>query len=232
MPDLLVVEDVERVSRFLTRGLEAEGHKVAVAATGPEGYARAVSQDFDLLILDVMLPGFSGKDLCRKLRADGKLTPVLMLTALDSVVDKVECLRGGADDYLVKPFDFDELTARVDALIRRARGQAAEVNSRIEIAGIVIDRDAKTISRHGELVDFTAREFQLLELFASSPGKVLSRSRILNKIWGYDADPMTNVVDVYIKRIRAKLNWQSDGGPIQTVRGYGYRFADPGETAH
>jgi len=213
------------VARFVRQGLEAEGHKVALAASGPEGFARIGEQHFDLMILDVMLPGFSGRELCRRVRALGDSTPIMMLTAVDDVSEKVECLRSGADDYIVKPFDFDELTARVEALVRRGQGRSSEeAPARISGAGITIDRHAKTVMLAGREVEFTPRELQLLETLMTSANRVLSRTRLLNKVWGYDADPMTNVVDVYIKRIRTKLNFDAETGPIRTVRGYGYRF--------
>lgn len=227
-----MVEDVERVARFVKQGLEAEGHRVAIATNGPDGLAIAGEQSFDLLILDVMLPGYSGRELCRRVRALGNATPIMMLTALDEISEKVECLRGGADDYLVKPFDFDELTARVEALVRRGQGRNDEAPSRLSADGLVLDRHAKTVMMRGRELEFTAREFQLLETLMLSPNRVLSRTRLLNKVWGYDSDPMTNVIDVYIKRIRAKLGFHPDTGPIRTVRGYGYRFCDDDGSDH
>ncbi len=227
MPDLLLVEDAPKVAEFVRQGLISEGHCVTVAETGPGGFALARDQSFDLLILDVMLPGFSGQELCRKLRAAGDETPIMMLTAVDEVSEKVDCLRGGADDYLVKPFDFDELTARIDALVRRGHNRAELVSPRLTAAGITIDRAAMTVTCHGAEVELTPRELQLLQTLMEAPNRVLSRTRLLNKIWGYDSDPLTNVIDVYIKRIRSKLDMDAETGPIRTVRGYGYRFAAP-----
>ena len=221
---LLLVEDDARVADFLTRGLEAEGYAVAHAGDGPQGLARATNEPFDVLILDVMLPGFSGRELCQKLRAQGITTPVLMLTALDATEDKVEGLRGGADDYLTKPFDFDELLARIEALIRRGRGYEAKPDPRVAVGDITLDREAMEVRKAGRPVELTGKEFQLLDLLMSAPGKVMSRTRILNKVWGYDSDPLTNVVDVYIRRIRAKLELDPETGPIRTVRGYGYKM--------
>ena len=221
---LLLVEDDERVRRFVVRGLEAEGFSVAVACDGPEGFVRARSEIFDLLVLDIMLPGFSGRELCKRLRGAGVATPILMLTALDATEDKVEGLRGGADDYLTKPFDFDELLARIEALIRRGRGAATEPPPVLQAGEIILDRGAVTVHRGGQAVDLTLKEFQLLELLMSSPGKAMSRTRILNKVWGYDSDPLTNIVDVYIRRLRTKLNWDSETGLIRTLRGYGYKL--------
>ena len=223
---LLLVEDDERVSRFVVRGLAAEGHAVAIASNAPQGLAMARAEPFDVLILDVMLPGYSGKDLCQRLRASGIGSPILMLTALDAVEDKVDGLRSGADDYLTKPFDFEELLARVEALIRRAKGSPAEPVRVLQAGDVTLDRESKTVHRQGRLIELTAKEFQLLELLLSSPGKVMSRTRILNKVWNHDSDPLTNVVDVYIRRLRTKLGLDPDRGLIRTLRGYGYKL-DP-----
>lgn len=226
--ELLLVEDDERVRRFVLRGLEAEGYSVTVAPDGLEGFARASGENYDVLILDVMLPGIDGKELCRRLRKADISTPILMLTALDHTEDKVGALRGGADDYLTKPFDFEELLARIEALGRRGRGFSAEPASVVEIRNVRLERDAMRVLLGGEPVELTAKEYQLLDLLLSSPGKVFSRTRILNKVWGYDSDPLTNVVDVYIRRLRAKMRWDSETGWIRTIRNYGYRL-DPGE---
>jgi len=226
MSDLLLVEDAAKVAEFVRSGLRAEGHCVTVAKTGPVGFDLAREQSFDLLILDVMLPGYSGQELCRKLRAAGNETPIMMLTAVDGVAEKVECLRGGADDYLVKPFDFDELAARIEVLVRRGHGRAEAMPATLSAGGITIDEAAKTVTCHDTEIEFTPREFQLLLTLMSAPNRVLSRTRLLNKIWGYDSDPLTNVIDVYIKRIRSKLSMDAETGAIKTVRGYGYRFVD------
>lgn len=224
--NLLLVEDDERVRRFVVRGLQAEGHAVTLACDGAEGFARASSEHYDVLVLDVMLPRLDGRQLCVRLREANLCTPILMLTALDQVEAKVEALRGGADDYLTKPFDFDELLARLEALGRRSRDYSTEPPKVVEIFNLRIDRDAMTVALNGTPVALTAKEFQLLDMFVAARGKVLSRTRILNKIWGYDSDPLTNVVDVYVRRLRSKMGWESQSGWIQTVRSYGYRL-DP-----
>jgi DNA-binding response OmpR family regulator len=224
---VLLVEDDERVRRFVLQGLEAEGYSVAVAEDGNCGFERARSEPFDVLVLDVMLPGLDGRAICHRLREHHVPTPILMLTALDQVDAKVCALRQGADDYLTKPFDFDELLARIEALARRSRGFAHEPPPRLRIGELIIDRDSMRVSWAGEPLDLTAKEYQLLDLFVASPGKVLSRTRILNRIWGYDSDPLTNVVDVYVRRLRAKLHWDSETGWIRTVRNYGYRLDPP-----
>lgn len=225
---LLLVEDDARVADFLTRGLEAEGYAVAHAADGPAGLARATTgEPYELMIFDVMLPGFSGRELTERLRAQNVTTPILMLTAMDATEDKVEGLRGGADDYLTKPFDFDELLARIEALIRRGRGFEQKPDPRLVVGDLVLDRESMEVRIGGRVVELTAKEFQLLDLLMASAGKVMSRTRILNKVWGYDSDPLTNVVDVYIRRIRAKLDIDPEHGPIRTVRGYGYKIEAP-----
>jgi DNA-binding response OmpR family regulator len=223
---LLLVEDDERVMRFVVRGLEAEGYSVAVAGDAPKGFVLAGAEPFDVLILDLMLPGYSGKDLCQRLRAAGNGTPILMLTARDAIEDKVDGLRSGADDYLTKPFDFEELLARIEALMRRNKCGSAEPVRVLQAGDVTLDRESMTVRRQGRAVELTTKEFQLLELLMSSPGKVMSRTRILNKVWNYASDPLTNVVDVYIRRLRNKLELDPDRGLIRTLRGYGYRL-DP-----
>lgn len=224
---LLLVEDDERVRRFVVRGLEAEGYSVAVAGDGPQAFALARTEPFEVMILDLMLPGYSGRELCQRLRATGVGSPILMLTALDAVEDKVDGLRSGADDYLTKPFDFEELLARIEALLRRAKGSQAEPVRVLQAGDVTLDRESMAVRRQGRLIELTAKEFQLLELLMSSPGKVMSRTRILNKVWNHDSDPLTNVVDVYIRRLRTKLGLDPDRGLIRTLRGYGYKL-DPG----
>ena len=226
--DLLLVEDDERVLRFVRRGLEAEGYSVTAVQNGKDGIQRAQGENYDVLILDIMLPGLNGREVCRQLREVGVPTPILMLTALDHTDDKVECLRGGADDYLTKPFDFEELLARLEALARRGRGFPSEPPAMLEVGNITIDRKSMRVLLDGQPVELTAKEYQLLDLLLSSPGRVFSRTRILNKVWGYDSDPLTNVVDVYIRRLRAKMNWDRDTGWIRTIRNYGYRL-DPSD---
>lgn len=229
MMDVLLVEDDERVQRFVVRGLEVEGYSVTLAKDGMEGINCAREGPYDVMILDVMLPRIDGRTICRRLREERINTPILMLTALDQTDEKVGALRGGADDYLTKPFDFDELLARLEALARRGRGLASEMSSMVRMGGLVLERESMRVQWNGSPLELTAKEFRMLELFISSPNKVLSRTRILNKVWGYDSDPLTNVVDVYIRRLRAKLGWHADSGWIRTIRNYGYRFDPPAD---
>jgi DNA-binding response OmpR family regulator len=222
---VLLVEDDARVADFLQRGLRAEGYAVVVARTGPEGLKLGRTGEPDLVILDRMLPGMEGLEVCQQLRAAGSKVPILMLTALDTTEEKVEGLTVGADDYLSKPFAFDELLARMTALLRRA-GDYRQAPDRLEVADLVLDRQDLKVQRGGRVVELTAKELVLLELLMRAPGRVLSRARILSAVWGASTDPLTNVVDVYIRRLRAKID---DGSPrplIRTVRGYGYKI-DP-----
>jgi DNA-binding response OmpR family regulator len=223
--NLLVVEDDARVADFLTRGLRAEGYRVQALKTGEEALALARQEPPALILLDVMLPGISGMEVCQQLRAARIATPVLMLTAMGTVQDRVAGLRCGADDYLTKPFAFEELLARIEALLRRPPVMV-ERSSVLSVGPISFDRERMMVTRDGEPVAMTAREMALLELLMSSPGRLFSRERILANVWGVDEDPLTNVVDVYIRRLRAKID--ADGpSMISTVRGLGYRFEAP-----
>lgn len=221
--NLLLVEDEERVADFIQRGLSAEGWTVAVARDGETALHLAGREAFDALVLDLMLPGISGQDVCRQLRARNDRTPVLMLTALDKVDDRVAGLRIGADDYLAKPFDFDELVARIEALIRREKRFAGErAQGRVLASGAIsFDPQSLEVKRGDLSVDLSAKERELLKLFLANPGRVYSRERILNAVWGASSDPLTNIVDVYISRLRKKLG---GGEAIETVRGVGYRL--------
>jgi DNA-binding response OmpR family regulator len=228
VPRVLVIEDEPRVADFLARGLRAEGYAVNVARDGQEGLEMARSADYAALLLDLMLPRLDGRDLCRELRRDGHTTPILMLTAMDSLEDKVEGLAIGADDYLTKPFAFDELLARLAALIRRSRVvlQAPAASALPpSTSDLVLDREAQAAMRGGRRVDLTGKEFAVLEMLIGSAGRVISRERILSQVWGIAEDPLTNIVDVYIRRLRRKLEEEIGAGPlIVTVRGQGYRL--------
>ncbi|SFD55568.1 response regulator transcription factor [Paracidovorax konjaci] len=222
---ILIVEDDPRVSDFLQRGLRAEGYGVQLARTGTEGLALARTGEHGLLILDVMLPGMTGLDLCQSLRAEGLQVPVLMLTALSTIEDKVNGLKLGADDYLTKPFAFEELLARIEALLRRGREQRPKATA-LQVADLVLDLERMQASRAGKPIALTAKELAFLELLMSAPGRLCSRERILSNVWGVHEDPLTNVVDVYVRRLRAKID---DGHPVallKTVRGLGYRLDD------
>lgn len=222
---ILVVEDEPLMADFLRRGLQAEGHAVTAVHDGHEGQAYGLDGQFDLILMDVTLPGLSGLQVSEALRGAGVSTPILMLTARDSVADKVDGLRHGADDYLVKPYAFDELIARIEALMRRHnRSVSSPPNSPLlSHQDICFDRETMRATRAGHLLALTAKEIGILELLLTRPGAVVSRERILNSVWGVHADPLTNIVEVYMGRLRRKLN--EYGSPaIETVRSFGYRL--------
>ncbi|MCS4510589.1 response regulator transcription factor [Xylophilus ampelinus] len=227
---ILVVEDDIRVADFLLRGLQAEGYRVQLARSGPEGLEAARTGNLQLLILDLMLPGIGGLELCRTLRAEGHQVPILMLTAMGNLEDKVHGLRLGADDYLTKPFAFDELLARMEALLRRSRSRTQPPRpAALRVADLVFDRERMQASRAGQPLALTPKELAFLEVLMAAPGRVHSRERILSRVWGSSEDPLTNVVDVYVRRLRAKVDEGHALRLIKTVRGYGYRLDD---TAH
>ena len=223
--NVLLVEDEARIADFIQRGMKAEGWQVCVAAHGEAALAMIAAESFDVIVLDLMLPGISGRDVCRRLRAKKDLTPILMLTALGDVEDRVSGLRIGADDYLVKPFDFDELLARVEALARRASAfEGAETESHLLMAGSLrFDTRTLEVQCGDQRITLTLKEREILKLLLSNPGKIFSRERILGTVWRVTEDPLTNVVDVYIGRLRKKLG--ACGEPLETVRGVGYRYA-------
>ena len=225
--DILLVEDDERIVQFLKRGLKTEGYRVEVAGTGREALDLAASVDFPLIILDRGLPDMNGREVCEKLRRLGVGTPILMLTAMDTVEDKVAGLRSGADDYLTKPFAFEELLARIETLLRRRGGEPKTETAELRVADLSLNRETHEVRRGTRAIELTPKEFALLDYFMSAPGKVLSRTRILERVWGYNADPLTNVVDVYIRQLRRKIDDGFEDKLFKTVRGYGYKMEDP-----
>ncbi|MCZ8315631.1 response regulator transcription factor [Phreatobacter sp.] len=234
--NILIIEDDPRIADFLQRGLRAEGMRVQVARSGAEGLdqARAAWDDHrgggetTLVILDLMLGDMSGLDLCQTLRAGQVELPILMLTALSTVEDRVTGLRLGADDYLCKPFDFEELLARIEALRRRGRALQSPARTVLRVADLELDRVTMKVTRGGKVLALTAREMALLELLMSAPGRLFSRERILANVWGVNEDPLTNIVDVYIGRLRGKVDAGQAQPLIHTQRGLGYRLeVDP-----
>ena len=221
--NVLLIEDETRVADFIRRGLAAEGWSVDHACDGETGLEFAQASSYDVILLDLMLPGIEGQDVCRKLRARKNSTPILMLTALDAPEEKVEGLRMGADDYLPKPFDFDELVARIEALNRRATGYAVNgAATQVRVGSIVFDKTSLLVTLDGVEIELSKKERDLLVLFMSNVGRVLSRERILNSVWGMNEDPLTNVVDVYVGRLRRKIG--HEGERIVTLRNVGYRM--------
>ena len=223
--NVLVVEDDVRVADFLERGLKAEGYAITLARNGNKGLELARTGDYALIILDWMLPGLNGIEITQALRAGRVMTPILMLTAMGALTDRVQGLRVGADDYLVKPFAFEELLARMEALRRRAdAGSAAKPPESLMLADLTLDRNKMQVHRAGKRIELTAKELAVLELLLTTPQRVFSRERILANVWGASEDPLTNVVDVYIRRLRVKIDEGFDPPLIRTVRGFGYKI--------
>ena len=223
--NVLVIEDDPRVAGFLDRGLRAEGYTITLSASGTQGLELARTGDYALIILDWMLPGLTGIEVAQALRAGRVMTPILMLTAMGALGDRVQGLRVGADDYLVKPFAFEELLARMEALQRRAAVDSeSKPAETLGLADLILDRSRMQVHRAGRRIELTARELAVLELLLSAPQRVFSRERILANVWGVSEDPLTNVVDVYIRRLRAKIDEGFDSPLIRTVRGFGYKI--------
>ena len=224
---ILVVDDEASITEFVSYNLRKEGYEVAVAENGDDALALAHESTFDLVVLDVMLPGIDGYEVCRRLRAESSV-PVLFLSARDTELDKVVGLEIGGDDYLAKPFGVRELQARVKALLRRAPAGAREtgvVGETIELAGITLDEPAHVAEADGRLIDLTPREFELLACLMRHGGKVLSRDQLLREAWGWEYLTETKTVDTHVKRLRDKLEAAGvDPALVETVRGYGYRF--------
>ncbi|TME09475.1 MAG: response regulator transcription factor [Chloroflexi bacterium] len=218
---ILVVEDEPKMAGLLRRGLVEEGYAVDVAANGTDGLWAAAENPYDAVLLDLMLPDVPGIDVCRQLRERGLRVPVLMLTARDAVPDRVAGLDAGADDYLTKPFAFSELFARLRALARRGPSERPPV---LRVGNLALDPATRTVLRGSTRVELTAREFALLELLMQRPDEVLTRSRILEHVWDFAYDGDSNVVDVYIRYLREKIDRPFGRSSIETVRGSGYRL--------
>lgn len=215
---ILLVEDEKNVATFIKKGLEEEFYTVDVAENGIDGYTMATSSNYDLILLDIMLPEIDGIELCKRLRTKRVKTPILMLTALDSVRNKVEGLESGADDYLTKPFAFSEMLARIKVLMRRVSDYISELS----LDDLRMDLLSRRVFRGNKEITLTPKEFSLLEYLMRNKGRVLSRTQIIENIWGYNFDPNTNVVDVHIKFLREKIDKDFDKRLIHTVRGAGY----------
>jgi two-component system OmpR family response regulator len=222
---VLLVEDDAETSAYVARGLKEQGHGVEVAADGRDGLFLAIDQSFDVVIMDRMLPGMDGLNLVKSLRAGGVETPVIFLTALGGVGDRVEGLEAGADDYLVKPFSFSELNARVNALARRPPFKAEAAN--LQVGGLDLNRLQRTVKLGDRPIDLKPKEFALLEYLMQNSGKVVTRTMLLEHVWDFHFDPKTTIVETHISRIRAKIEVERDAGGVNgpqilTVRGAGY----------
>ena len=222
---VLLVEDEQKIADFVCTGLIACGMQVTHCDRGDAGFALALDGGYDVIVLDIMLPGRDGLSVLTGLRDAGLSTPVLLLTARNEVSDRIRGLDLGADDYLAKPFFVAELVARINALVRRS---SDDRHNTVQVGALKLDRVARQIDCHGRIVDLTSREFSLLEYLMRSAGQVFTRGQILEHVWGYDFDPSTNVVDVCVKRLRDKIASVEEAGdagsPIESVRGSGYRF--------
>jgi DNA-binding response OmpR family regulator len=223
---LLLVEDEEKVLRFVRRGLEAERYAVDAAADGGQAVELAASYQYDLVILDLMLPGINGTEVLRRIRQGNEHVPVLILTARDALGDKVEHFELGADDYLTKPFAFAELLVRVKALLRR--GAVSRTNT-LRVADLELDRLTQQVRRAGQRIELTGKEYALLEYLMLNAGRVLSRTMIIEHVWDQSFDGATNIVDVYVRHLRNKIDEAHERKLIRTVRGVGYAIGEDGE---
>ncbi|MEN6301577.1 MAG: response regulator transcription factor [Armatimonadia bacterium] len=221
---ILVAEDERKIAGFVRKALVEQGYTVDLATDGDRAYELATSQSFDLIVLDIMLPGRDGLSILRRLREQHNTVPVILLTARSALDERLEGLNLGADDYLTKPFFMEELVARVQALLRRVSGEKLSLLQAGELVVNLITREVKVGER---VVELTAREFSLLEYLMRSPGRVYTRTQILEHVWSYDFDTNTNLIDVYIQRLRKKLDPSGRQQLIETIRGVGYRFRRP-----
>lgn len=218
---ILIIEDDRKIAAFVEKGLKEHGYVTDVCHDGDKGHDLAMAESYDVILLDIMLPGRDGLNILRSLREQKNTVPVILLTARSGLDERVEGLNMGADDYLPKPFYMEELIARIIAVSRRTSGDQLSV---LNHGNIVLNLISREVKREDETLELTSREFNLLELLMRSPGRVYSRTQLLEHVWGYDFDPQTNVVDVYIRRVRGKIDLPETGSLIETVRGVGYRF--------
>jgi two-component system copper resistance phosphate regulon response regulator CusR len=224
---ILLVEDEKKLADMVARGLKAERYAVDVANDGETGWQMAGTYEYDLAILDLMLPGLSGTEILRRIRRKNSTIPILILTARDATDEKVQNFEAGADDYLTKPFAFAELLVRVKALLRRGPVNRSSV---LRVADLEVDRLSKQVRRAGKRIDLTAKEYSLLEYFATNPGRVFSRTMIIEHVWDQSFEGLTNIVDVYVRHLREKVDDAFPTKLIRTVRGMGYCLSDEVET--
>jgi len=222
--NVLLVEDEAKIASFVQQGLAEQGFIVDHCGHGNEGYELALERDYDVLLLDIMVPGMDGLAILKALRQAGRNLPVILLTARNELDDRLQGLNLGADDYLAKPFYVEELIARIHAVVRRSVG---ERQNRLSVGPLTLDRITREVTCAGQRMELTTREFNLLEYLMRSPGRVLTRTQILEHVWGYNFNPSTNVVDVAIQRLRKKLDPLGAAQWIESIRGVGYRFRQP-----
>ncbi|GAB7080650.1 winged helix-turn-helix domain-containing protein [Megalodesulfovibrio paquesii] len=224
---ILVVEDDMEAAAYMAKGLKESGYTVDHAAEGKDGLFKAASETYDAIVMDRMLPGVDGLTILRTLRSAGNRTPVLILSALGEVDDRVTGLKAGGDDYLTKPYAFSELLARLEALLRR--GQEGAAITRLKVADLEMDLIARKVTRAGRVVELQPKEFSLLEYLMRHAGHVVTRTMLLENVWDYAFDPQTNVIDVHVSRLRQKIDKGFDKPLLHTVRGVGYTVREPGE---
>ena len=222
MKKILIIEDESNISDFIKMELEYEGYEAEISEDGKEGLIKALREDYDLIVLDLMLPGISGLEVCRRLKKE-KDIPVIMLSAKDSVMDKVAGLQIGADDYIAKPFAIEELIARIQVIFRRMEKVKSNI---IKFKDLSIQLESRTVMKNEEKINLTNKEYELLILLLNNKGKVVTRDNILNEVWGYDYDAGTNVVDVYVSYLRNKLDEKNKEAYIETVRAVGYIISE------
>lgn len=224
---ILFVEDEAKIANFVQAGLKEQGFVVDYCDNGDRAQEQALANEYDVIILDIMVPGKDGLAILKHLRRLGRNTPVILLTARNELDDRLEGLNLGADDYITKPFFVEELIARIHAVVRRTVGERQNI---LSVGGLKLDRITREVTCHGETVELTTREFNLLEYLMRSPGRVYTRTQILEQVWGYDFNPSTNVVDVCIQRLRKKIDRGTESSWIENVRGVGYRFVKSGQS--
>ncbi|BCL35833.1 response regulator transcription factor [Nostoc sp. MS1] len=221
---VLFVEDEAKIANFVRAGLKEQGFVVDYCDNGDEGYLRALDNEYDAIILDIMVPGKDGLAILKQLRREGRNAPVILLTARNELDDRLQGLNLGADDYIAKPFFVEELVARIHAVVRRSVGDRQNL---LTVGSIKLDRITREVTCNQKAIELTSREFNLLEYLMRSPGRVFTRTQILEHVWGYDFNPNTNVVDVSIQRIRKKIDSIDEASWIESIRGVGYRFRKP-----
>lgn len=222
--NVLLVEDEAKIANFVRAGLKEQGFVVDYCDNGDEGYLRALDNEYDAIILDIMVPGKDGLSILKQLRREGRNAPVILLTARNELDDRLQGLNLGADDYIAKPFFVEELAARIHAVVRRSVGDRQNL---LTVGPVKLDRITREVTCNQKAIELTGREFNLLEYLMRSPGRVFTRTQILEHVWGYDFNPNTNVVDVSIQRIRKKIDLSDEPSWIESIRGVGYRFRKP-----
>lgn len=222
--NVLFVEDEAKIADFVRAGLKEQGFVVDYCDNGDEGYLRALDNDYDAIVLDIMVPGKDGLAILKQLRREGRNAPVILLTARNELDDRLQGLNLGADDYIAKPFFVEELAARIHAVVRRSVGERQNL---LTVGSLKLDRITREVTCQQRAIELTSREFNLLEYLMRSPGRVFTRTQILEHVWGYDFNPNTNVVDVCIQRLRKKIDPLDETGSIESIRGVGYRFRKP-----